>query len=568
MPQTIVTRFAPSPTGALHVGGARTALYNWAFAKRHGGKFLLRLEDTDQARSSDAAADAMLKDLAWIGLDWDNANDVPRQSQRLHLYNAAIEKLLSAGKAYEDNGAIRFKIPAEPISFHDEVRGDVTIPAGQTEDFVIRKTDGFPTYHLAVVVDDADMGVTHVLRAQEHLSNTPKHILLQNALGLPRPTYAHFGLILNQDGSKMSKRDKSKTAQQELRRWLDQGGNIEWFAEECVSRNDFIDMIGKSEDSAKKVSPQDIKEFLTKKSSEYSELDVKDIPERIAEVLGFTLPEIDVADFRESGYLPDTLCNYLALLGWNPGNDLEKFDNTFLAGNFSLDRVNKGDSKFDREKLASFNSDAINEMPVDELAIEFAERLFHAYGMPPNPGLKYLLTEKDYQLWDNAIHHVGVGEGQRLPTSPPPIASGAKKFDMEHCRLLAEIYRPRSKTLCDPVKLGKFFFDWNLYAPDQYDPKAVDKILKKNDNEGLKVLAQLQQTLNNVADADWNEQSIEAAVKLFAEANALGLGKVAQPLRVAVSGSTVSPGIGQTLTILGKQETLQRIANCLALCGQ
>lgn len=485
MTPPIVTRFAPSPTGALHVGGARTALYNWAFAKRHGGQFLLRLEDTDQARSSDAAADAMLRDLAWIGLDWDNAGNVPKQSERLHLYNAAIEKLLAAGRAYEDNGAIRFKVPPEPISFHDEVRGDVTIPAGQTEDFVIRKTDGFPTYHLAVVVDDADMGVTHVLRAQEHLSNTPKHILLQNALGLPRPTYAHFGLILNQDGSKMSKRDKAKAARTE------------------AAKLSLAEIPG--------VAPDALTAFRNKESDDVL------IAQAIAQHLGLALPEIEVADFRSSGYLPQVLCNYLALLGWNPGDDLEKFDNAFMAANFSLDRVNKGDSKFDREKLFRFNADALAALPPEQ----FRQLLWN--------------FNRDY------ANHFSSTNDERFV-------------------LFCQAYQPRARTLAEPAQIGGFFF-----RDPQYDSKAIEKVLKKNDGEGLKVLAQLRETLNNLAD--WNEHTIEAAVKQFAESNNLGLGKVAQPLRVAVSGSTVSPGIGQTLTILGKTETLKRIANCLATCS-
>ncbi|MHB1155858.1 MAG: glutamate--tRNA ligase [Phycisphaerales bacterium] len=516
MTPTIVTRFAPSPTGALHVGGARTALYNWAFAKHHGGKFLLRLEDTDQQRSSDAAADAMLKDLAWIGLDWDNAGAVPKQSERLHLYNAAIKKLLSAGKAYEDNGAIRFKIPNESISFHDEVRGDVTIPAGQTEDFVIRKTDGFPTYHLAVVIDDADMGVTHVLRAQEHLSNTPKHILLQNALGLPHPTYAHFGLILNPDGSKMSKRDKAKAARKGAENWCRLTNRaITELTDLVVAELKHFDQIykkhvGVSSDSLDHTMER-VRSFFEKRN------DDMDIAVASTLLTSINLPEIEVADFRNSGYLPQVLCNYLALLGWNPGDDLEKFDNTFLAANFSLDRVNKGDSKFDREKLFRFNADALAAMSPED----FRQLLWDFYGAYAN-------------------HFSSVND--------------------ESFVLFCHAYQPRARTLAEPGEIGSFF----LNQPHRYDAQAVIKVLKKNDGEGLKVLAQLQGMLNNIAD--WNEHSIESAVKLFAESNNLGLGKVAQPIRVAVSGSTVSPGIGQTLTILGKQETLHRIANCLELC--
>ncbi len=195
---TIVTRFAPSPTGSLHVGGARTALFNWAYARGRGGKFILRIEDTDQRRSTAESTRGILRDLAWLGLDWDAGPDPSAedpiasspqsfQSQRLELYNAAITKLLEADKAYEDDGAVRFRMPKQDITVQDEVLGSVTVKAGEIDDFVIRKGDGFPTYHLAVVVDDADMGVTHVIRGQEHLNNATKHAALQDALGLPRP---------------------------------------------------------------------------------------------------------------------------------------------------------------------------------------------------------------------------------------------------------------------------------------------------------------------------------------------------------------------------------------------
>jgi len=232
--QPVVTRFAPSPTGLLHIGGARTALFSWAYARGRGGKFLLRLEDTDQRRSSDAAARSILADLQWLGLNWDEGPDPsidwadstetrsPKdhqvgehgpyfQSQRLDIYNAHIQKLLNAGLAYEDDGAVRFRMD-KPIAFRDEVYGDIKVEQADLEDFVIRKADGFPTFHLAVVVDDVEMKVTHIIRGQEHLSNTAKHAALCDALGVPRPVWVHTPSIMNPDGSKMSKRDKAKVA--------------------------------------------------------------------------------------------------------------------------------------------------------------------------------------------------------------------------------------------------------------------------------------------------------------------------------------------------------------------
>ncbi|MFN9993558.1 MAG: glutamate--tRNA ligase, partial [Phycisphaerales bacterium] len=278
----VVTRFAPSPTGHLHVGGARTALFCWAYARRHGGHFILRIEDTDQARSSDESARGIMEDLAWLGIDWDEGPEFthegrtiggdPRkvapffQARRVELYNAHMMRLIECGRAYpafesseelevkrkaavaakqtyrydraswhafptpqerlarmKDADAkgepyvIRFFAPAEEVVVHDEVLGDVKYAAGEMDDFVIRKADGFPTYHFAVVVDDETMGVTHVLRAQEHLNNTPRHVALQKALGFRTPTYAHMPLICNMDASKMSKRDKAKTARKTLK---------------------------------------------------------------------------------------------------------------------------------------------------------------------------------------------------------------------------------------------------------------------------------------------------------------------------------------------------------------
>ena len=270
-----VTRFAPSPTGMLHIGGARTALFSWAYARGRGGKFLLRIEDTDQARSTPEATRRIVEDLAWLGLDWDEGPDADAvaaggdpyentigdhgpyfQSQRLPTYADAVATLLESGRAYRcyktpeqltaerdaaraagkpykyDRGestslsdaqiaeyeaegrpfVIRFRVPDEDVVVHDEVLGDVVTAAAELEDFVIQKSDDFPTFHLAVVCDDEAMNVTHVIRGQEHLNNTPRHVALQDALGFRRPTYAHIPLIFNADGSKMSKRDKAKAA--------------------------------------------------------------------------------------------------------------------------------------------------------------------------------------------------------------------------------------------------------------------------------------------------------------------------------------------------------------------
>ena len=483
----IVTRFAPSPTGHLHVGGARTALLNWAYAKGRNGKFLLRIEDTDQARSSVEAERGMLEDLKWIGLDWDNAGEEPRQSERLDLYNAAIDKLIADGRAYEDDGAVRFKMPDHDIVVADRVLGDVTVAAGQIEDFVIKKRDGFPTYHLAVVVDDADMGVNTVIRGQEHLNNAPKHVALQEALGLPIPTYAHIPLIFNMDGSKMSKRDKAKLARKSAKeKELESAGD---------DAERFAGFMGRENDDL-------------------------DIALAIAAELGIVLPEIDVADFRRSGYLPEALCNYLALLGWNPGNDLEHFDNAFLATHFDFDRVGKSNSKFDREKLVSFNGDAIRTMPAGDFATK-------------------------WRTYCEAYR-----------------SAFAERFDDAAFATLAEAYHERTKTFADVCAMAEFF----VIAPTEYNAKAVKKNLTNNDGTGLAVLRELRDELANLDGDDFGTAAHEL-IRGFAEARELNMGKVAQPVRVAVSGSTVTPPIDLSLGILGKQATLNRIDACLAAHG-
>jgi len=485
--QTVVTRFAPSPTGNLHVGGARTALFNWAYARRHGGRFLLRIEDTDRTRSTLEAERGLLEDLAWLGIDWDNAGDEPRQSRRLEAYDGAAERLVAAGRAYEDEGAVRFRMPARDVSLHDEVLGDVTVPEGQIDDFVIRKRDGYPTYHLAVVVDDEAMGVTHVIRGQEHLNNAPKHVALQEALGLGRPVFAHMPLIFNPDGSKMGKRDKAKAARTGA---LEAG----------LACPEGID-------------GEQYRAFLDKKNDDTR------VAEAVARALALTLPEIEVADFRRSGYLPEALCNYLALLGWSPGGDREKFDNAFLAERFDLDRVVKGPARFDREKLFRFDGEAIAALP----AGEFLGR---------------------WRSW--------CGEHQ------PEFLDALGE---EALAKLAEAYQPRARTLSEPARLAAFFV-----TPDEeieYAPKAVKKVLRKKEGAGLAILRDLRDRLAGVEP--WTAVSVQAELETYAAERDLGFGAVGQPLRVAVSGATVSPPIDATLDILGKEATLARIGRCLDL---
>lgn len=551
----VITRFAPSPTGRLHIGGARTALFNWAFARRYGGKFLLRIEDTDQRRSSDAATKGILRSLAWLGIDWDEGpafttpdgrtlGGDPRgigsyyQSDRIDLYNANLRTLIDAGLAYPsfespeeleakrqeaiaaktgykydrsalkiphaervrrmdagESHVVRFLMPEQPITVHDQVLGDVTVGPEELDDFIIRKRDGFPTYHFAVVVDDAAMGVTHVLRGQEHLINTPRHVALQHALKVPTPTYAHMPLIFNPDGSKMSKRDKDKTAKAAVK------------------------AAGLDAPPISSITAAELTEWLDDKTRQ---LDTDRLAE-LAAALKVDLPEIDTEDFQANGYLPSTLINFLALLGWNPkqknadGTDLERFDAAFLAANFELSGLGKTPSKFDRQKLLAFSADDMPKMSDEAFA-----QAWHAWAV-----------EFDHDL--------------------------AARFSLADMRLLAPAVRTRCKTLRDARSIVGFALVDD--AALEFDGKTVHKVLIKGERKGLEALRELKALVGAIDP--FTPESIEAAVAGFAESSGLGMGKVAQPLRVAVTGSSVSPPLGQTLAILGKPRVLARIDRCI-----
>ena len=540
------TRFAPSPSGHLHVGGARTALFNWAYAQGRGGKFILRIEDTDQKRSSDAASVGFLKDLKWLGIDWNEGPEFEGcgggefgsyfQSERLEIYNKFLEQLVQQEKAYYafDTAAeldaarkecksrnqayrydrsradaissaqvqawrnegkpavIRFKTPPGPITIHDEILGDATLPAGEVDDFVIRKADGFPTYHFAVVVDDELMGVTTVLRAQEHFNNTAKHIVLQDALGFRRPTYGHLPLIFNPDGSKMSKRDKDK-------------------------------LLRKTAQDKKLTAPPantvDAARFTAWLGDKNSQLDFVEAT-AMAAALNIELPEINVDDFRRSGYLPHVMCNFLALNGWGPGNDLEKFDNAYLCANFALDRVQKTAAKFDRVKLLSFNLDAIQK-----LSRESFGALVKAHGESFHPEFMKKITAAQFDLLVAASH--------------------------ERSKTLDELFRGNRW-----LALGDEELTWEK-------SKQVEKALLSGTPSGLDRLKELRGVLEAVAT--WTPAGIEESIRQWAATAGLAdqIGQIAQPLRVGVTGCTISPPIFDTLAILGQPSSLRRIDRCL-----
>ena len=550
-----VTRFAPSPSGHLHVGGARTALFSWAYAKGRGGKFIIRIEDTDQKRSSDAASVGFLKDLDWLGIRWDEgpeyvapdgttvgggANGSYFQSERLEIYNRYCQKLIDEGKAYESwdsaeeleamrkdamarkeafryrfrgavsaeqrakyiaegrQSVVRFRSGEVAVTIKDEVLGDATLPAGEVDDFVIRKKDGFPTYHFAVVIDDELMGVTHVLRAQEHFTNTAKHMLLQDALGFRRPVYGHLSIIKNPDDSKMSKRDKDKVLRKAVKE-----RNLTAPPAGTVSAEEWSKWIG----------------------DDNVQLDLEGAI-RLGEALKVQLPEINVDDFRRSGYLPEVLCNFLALNGWSPGHDIEKFDNEFLKQRFGLDRVMKTPAKFDRVKLLAFNTDAITGMAPED----FARRC----------------------------------RGHARQFRPEYLA----RLDDEKFALLMKASQERSKTLDDPFKANGFLLvadDALVFSDDKNVRKALGIGAAPADGtrSGLDHLKAMRAVLAGVSE--WTHGALEGAATTYANEHAgAKIGSVAQPLRVAVSGSTVSPPIWDTLLLVGRSATLARIDRCVA----
>ncbi|MEM1208488.1 MAG: glutamate--tRNA ligase family protein [Planctomycetota bacterium] len=518
----VVTRFAPSPTGNLHIGGARTALYAWVVAeqakrrvgpfKDHigGGRFILRFEDTDRARSSTASEKQIAESMLWLGLDWDEGPAIQgiaghetatgehgpyRQSERLPLYHQQLDRLRAAGHVYDDDGAVRFKV-TQDVTFVDAVYGTVTVKADEIEDFVImkRKAEGddlaYPTFHFAVVVDDALMEVTHVIRGVEHLSNTPKHAALYDVLGFDRPLWCHTPSIMNPDGSKMSKRDKAKAA----RKAADQfGWEDEWLADVGV------------EGLASKFAA-----FRAKES------DDEEIAKMILMKHGTPIPEIDVTDFISSGYLAWPLLNYLALLGWNPGGDTERLSHDRLIDLFTLDRINKANSRFDRDKLVDFNRQAISDLSIDAFADEL----------------------------DGYPSGVDLSRPKRL--------------------VLARAFHERARTLAEPSQAGRFIWSFTEDPGEAaYEPKAVKKWLLKNDAQGLANLERARQALAELDD-DFAPEAIEAALNSCVETNGMkNLGSVAQPLRVAVSGTAVTPPIHLTLHLIGKAETLRRIDACL-----
>ena len=541
MIETVRTRFAPSPTGYLHIGGARTALFNYLLAKRLGGKFLLRIEDTDRTRNIAGAEQKLLDDLRWLGLQWDEGPQVGGpagpycQSQRLESYAEHARRLLDEGLAYyafetraeldamrtaaqqsgergfryprpksfpaeadaqkaRDAGrpaVLRFKMPERDFVIHDQILGDVDVAASELSDFVIVKNDGWPTYHFAVVVDDFHMKITHVLRGQEHLLNSANHMALQEAFGYPTPAYAHLPIIFTMKGGKMSKREKDTVVR------------------------DAVKTSGLADDQAMELAGLiDADSYAAWKKSK-TQLEAESL-QRLASGLGVALPEIDIHDFRKSGYLPEVLVNFIALLGWSPGDDREKMTLSELCELFGVERVGKKSARFDRDKLLSFNTTALEAASTERKLAAFRDYL-SVNEAGPLTGLDDALLERLMKL-----------------------CAGFRTFSDIVTKCAA------------------------LFAPDeslQYDPKAVKKWLLKGERPGLKVLGELREALQGLDD--WSPQNLDTFIRAFAEQRDLGLGKVAQPLRVATTGTTISPQISDTLALLGRERTLARIDRAL-----
>ena len=382
---------------------------------------------------------------------------------------------------------VRFAITqTEPVVIQDEVRGTISIDPAELSDFIIQKSDGFPTYHMAVVIDDELMGVTHIIRGQEHLLNTHNHQLLQKALGFRIPTYAHMSVTVSEGGGKLSKRERPKTLKKAIKAMQD------------------VDMDALA--NAGGISDEELATFLKGKT-------VPDMPaiDAMAALLGVHLPEINIVDFFRSGYLPETLVNFFALLGWNPGDGREIMNRDELIAAFDLSRVTKSNSLFDRQKLMSFNTEHLKTAitPLEILVRHFCAYL-HENNSP--------VAKADDALLERIIR---INEGAR--------------------------------TLEQIEQKTRFAF-----VPDEgieYDEKAVQKVLLKGDGLAmLKAVGEAMETLSEITP-----ESIETLLRGLAEEKQVGLGKVAQPLRVAICGNTISPPIFDAVDMLGMQSTLKRI---------
>lgn len=459
---TVVTRFAPSPTGYLHVGGARTALYSWLVARANGGKFVLRIEDTDRERSTQAAIDAILEGMQWLGLNWDEGPFY--QTKRFDRYNQFIDQMLEQGSAYKcycshqrlddmreaqmaagekprydghcrdnpnvsgDSFVVRFRNPQQgSVKFDDHIRGPIEFANSELDDLIIRRTDGAPTYNFCVVIDDWDMNITHVVRGEDHINNTPRQINILQALGAPVPEYAHVSMILGDDGKKLSKRHGA----------------------------------------------------------------------------------VSVMQYRDDGYLPQAVLNYLVRLGWSHG-DQEIFSLAEMIEHFSLDAVNKAASAFNTEKLNWLNQHYMKTQPASEVA--------------------------GYLAWHFADQGIDYRTGPSLEQ-------------------IIAVQADRVKTLKEMAAISRYFFE--EYA--DFDEDAAKKHLRPVAAEALELVRNKLAALSR-----WDAEGIHAAIAATCAQLNIGMGKVGMPLRVAVTGGGNSPSLDSTLALLSQTQVVARIDRALS----
>jgi glutamyl-tRNA synthetase len=424
-------RFAPSPTGYLHVGGARTALFNWLFARKLGGAFLLRVEDTDKERSTDAHTKVIVDGLTWLGLDWDEP--IVFQGAGLARHQQVADRLVAAGRAYLEEGATRFRMPDEELAWDDRVYGRISFQGRDIKDWVILRSDRTPTYNFSVVCDDIAMRITHVMRGEDHVSNTPKQIAVYRALGAPTPTFAHLPMLNGPDGKKLSKRHGATA----------------------------------------------------------------------------------VGDYHAMGILPDAMRNFLALLGWNPGDDRELyFAPDELVAAFSIERVQKTSAVFDMTKLEWMNGQYLSHMPLAELAALLA---------PP-------------------LRTLGVD----------PAGYSAERVQ----RCIGSI-RGRSRTTLELAERVAVRLDRRHIATD--DAKAQQTIAK--DVEGFRaMLRAARDQLAGLPEEAWEPTRLETELRALAAARGVGAGAVMQPVRIALTGFAVSEPVNELLVAVGREESLGRLA--------
>ncbi len=461
----------------------------------------------------DPHVDALIeRDLAYPAFESAEELDAQRQAaqkeKRGFRYRrpADWDRDAALARMAGEPHVVRFRMPTNPVVVRDEVLGAVEFGEEHLDDFIIRKRDGFPTYHLAVVVDDEQMGVTYVLRGQEHLNNTPRHVALQQALGFRTPSYLHLPLIFNGDGSKMSKRDKDKLARAALKAEIAQAGG------DALSR-------------FSAVAGDGLPAWLKDKRSQLPSEQLS----ALAAMLELDLPCIEVEDFRRAGYLQDVLCNYLALLGWNPGEkdaegrDLERFDREYLAAHFSAERIGRSNARFDIEKLLAFNQESLTALEPQAFLARWSE-------------------------WCARYAREALSRDETW-------RSDYAAMIQSRCRTLADL----------TAAAGPGAFVWQPDDGIEFDSKSVAKFVHKGDPSGHALLAAARERLAKLAV--FEPEPIEATVRELSESRQVGMGRIAQPLRVAVTGSSASPPLGDTLAILGRDAVLERVDRCLVECA-